>query len=97
MAENAMRAYHVVLRTKGRTATRTPEALYGFRAQDVVEMYSQKKGVGPGLWYRLKDGRVIDAFGKRSSRTRSWYVLMHVPRSPIKERNRLPSRICSSS
>lgn len=91
MAENAMRAHHVVLRTNGRTGTPTPETFYGFRAKDVVEIYSQKSGVGDGLWYRLKDGRVIDAFGKRSDRIRARYVVRPLPRSPANGRVRQPA------
>ena len=40
---------------------RTPEEFYGFRPKDVVEMHFHKHGFGRGVWYRLKDGRVIEA------------------------------------
>ncbi|MCU1336049.1 MAG: hypothetical protein JWO19_1630, partial [Bryobacterales bacterium] len=70
-----MRAHFVVLRTQGMTAAPTPEAFYGFRAANVIELHFRKRGAGRGLWYRLKDGRVIDAFGKRALRSRSAYSL----------------------
>ena len=74
MAGATMRAHFVVLKTKGKTRARTPEQFYGFRAVDVIEMYFRKHGFGRGLWYRLKDGRVIDAIGKPSEPDRIWYV-----------------------
>jgi hypothetical protein len=77
-----MRAYHLVLRINGKTQTKTPEEFYGFLARDVVEIYIRKKGFGSGVWYRLKDGRVIDAFGKRSSRVRERYVVRPLARGP---------------
>jgi hypothetical protein len=73
MAHASMRAYFVVLKTNGKTRASTPETFYGFQAADVLEMYFHKRGSGNGLWYRLKDGRIIDALGKPSRRARSWY------------------------
>ena len=73
MAGASMRAQFVVSRTMGKTRASTPEKFYGFKASDVIEMHFHKRGFGGGVWYRLKDGRVIDAQGRRSRRTRSWY------------------------
>ena len=77
MIGNTMHAHYVVLRTKRKTRARTAEELYGFRDVDVVEMFFYKHGFGRGVWYRLKDGRVIDAFGKTSRRNRAWYIPAH--------------------
>ena len=77
-----MRAHQLVLFTKGRTRARTPEAFYGFQAEDIAEIYIHKSGVGSGLWYRLYDGRVVDAFGRRSDRNRR-YIAKRVPRTPV--------------
>jgi hypothetical protein len=73
MARASMRAHFVVLKTHGKTRASTPETFYGFQAADVLEMYFHKRGSGEGLWYRLRDGRIIDALGKPSQRARSWY------------------------
>ena len=75
-----MRAYFVVLRTLGRTKAETPEELYGFRALDVSELHFYKAGFGRGLWYRLKDGRVLDSLGRPSRRDRISYA-MRPPRT----------------
>ncbi len=64
IVRNAMRAYFLVLRTRGRTEAQTEEEFYGFCAQDVVEMHFREKGPSRGVWFRLKDGRAINAFGE---------------------------------
>ena len=69
MVDTAMRAHFVVLRTHSRTGSaRTAEEFYGFRAQDVIEMHYRKRGSGRGLWFRLRNGRVISAVGRPSQR-----------------------------
>jgi hypothetical protein len=78
MIGNTMHAHYVVIRTKRKTRARTAEEFYGFREVDVVEMFFYKHGFGSGVWYRLKDGRVIDAFGKPSRRDRAWYILARI-------------------
>jgi hypothetical protein len=74
IVDNTMRAHFLVMRTMRRTRARTCREFYGFRASDVIMMHLQKQGLGSGLWFRLKDGRVIDALGRPSHRFRSWYV-----------------------
>lgn len=73
--DRKMRAYFVVLRTLGGTDAATPEELYGFRALDVSQMHFYKAGVGRGVWYRLKDGRVFDSLGRPSRRDRISYAM----------------------
>jgi len=74
IARDTMQAHFRRLRERGKTKAATPEQLYGFRAEDVIEMHFRQHGTGAGVWYRLKDGRVIDALGKPAERERSWYV-----------------------
>jgi hypothetical protein len=74
IARKTMRGDLHQLRVTGRSEAQEPEEFYGFRAEDVAEIHFQKHGTGRGVWYRLKDGRVIDAIGKPSERDRSWYV-----------------------
>jgi len=35
--------------------------VFGFSAGDVEGVYTSRAGVGTGIWFSLKDGRVIDA------------------------------------
>lgn len=86
LARSAMKARFVVLRTLGRTEAPSPESLYGLHAEDVLELYAHKIGYGPGLWFRLKDGRVVDALGKRSARDSGRYVLKRLPNAAADER-----------
>ena len=74
VARQTMRAHLQQLRVAGETAAAEPEEFYGFRAEDVAEIHFQKHGAGRGVWYRLKDGRVIDAIEKPSEPDRIWYV-----------------------
>src|SRR5260370_41088690 len=74
VARETMREHFQALRSKGRTDVRTPEEFYGFTPKHVAEIHFHKQGFGRGVWYRLKDGRVIDALGKLSERDRYWYV-----------------------
>ncbi|TAL36862.1 MAG: hypothetical protein EPN97_06000 [Alphaproteobacteria bacterium] len=39
---------------------------YCFTANEVAGLYLQKSGVGKGIWFCLKDGRVYDAYGRLS-------------------------------
>jgi hypothetical protein len=74
IVDNTMRAHFLVMLTMRRTRARTCREFYGFQAGDVIMVHLQKQGLGSGLWFRLKDGRVIDALGRPSHRFRSWYA-----------------------
>lgn len=75
IARETMMRHFQILRAKGKhRAAQSPEQFYGFRPEDVVEIHSHKQGFEPGVWYRLKDGRVINAIGKPSEPENSWYV-----------------------
>jgi hypothetical protein len=70
-----MNAHFSRLFSKGKNrGAETPEQFYGFRPEDVDEMHFHKQGFGKGVWYRVKDGRVIDALGRPSERERHWYA-----------------------
>ena len=72
--KRTMHAHVLVLRTMGKTRAATAEEYYGFQALQVADMHFHKIGCDRGLWYRLKDGRVFDAFGKPSRRGLAWYT-----------------------
>lgn len=44
----------------------TCEAVFGFAPADVLGVHTHKTGAGDGLWFRLKDGRVISALREES-------------------------------
>jgi len=47
--------------------------LFGFTPQDVEGIYTYKDVEGKGVWFRLKDGRVFDKYGKPSSADHTLY------------------------
>ena len=73
MARDTMQAHFLRLKERGKTNACHPEEFYGFRPEDVATMHLYKHGFGRGVWYRLEDGRVIDALGKPSQPERHWY------------------------
>src|SRR5437016_10180505 len=73
MARDWMRAQFLRLKERGKTNARDAEQFYGFRPEDVATIHIHKHGYGRGVWYRLEDGRVIDALGKLSEPERHWY------------------------
>jgi hypothetical protein len=50
-------------RVKG-THAHTADEHYSFRAEDVEDMYFNRGGVGKGVWFRLRDGRIFDVSGE---------------------------------
>lgn len=68
-----MRQWFLVVQRSNATGAATPEELYGFRAEDVIEVHKYKNGTGQGLWLRLQDGRVFDTDGRPSEPEREWY------------------------
>lgn len=72
-AAESMRMLFDHIDSKGTTQARTPEEFFGFCAEDVAEMHFTKRDAGRGFWYRLNDGRVIDAAGRPSETDRTWY------------------------
>jgi len=46
------------------TTAKTKEEFYGFHASDIVRTHWWKAGYGGSVFFRLRDGRVIDAAGR---------------------------------
>jgi hypothetical protein len=42
----------------------TAESVLGFSAAEVEGVHTHKAGVGDGVWFRLRDGRVVDVTGE---------------------------------
>jgi hypothetical protein len=74
MASENMKKHFLALRSVGRTHAESPESFYGFRAEDVIELHFHQNGFARGVWYRLKDRRVINVLGQEAPRDRARYV-----------------------
>jgi hypothetical protein len=55
-----MRKHHRQGVLLGETTAATPEDYFGFSHNQVTGVHIHKVGVGAGLWFRLRCGRVID-------------------------------------
>lgn len=42
----------------------SPRPRFCFTAGDVAAIYRHKKDEGPGVWFRLKDGRIYNRHGE---------------------------------
>ncbi len=62
--QSLMQKYWDRARTEGATNAPTPESFYGFEAAEVKATHHHKQGKGAGLWFRLRDGRVYDKYGR---------------------------------
>ena len=56
----AMRKLHRQGVLLGQTTCSTAEEYFGFRSRDVADIHFHKQGVGTGIWFRLRCGRVVD-------------------------------------
>lgn len=50
-----------------------PAKYYSFAPADVAVIHNHKRGVGAGLWFRLRDGRVFDKTGAHSEPSPALY------------------------
>src|SRR5690348_13277961 len=63
--EITMEKWFVMSRGLGVTEARTKEEFYGFRAADIVDVYTHLMGYGDGVFFRLRDGRVFNVAGRQ--------------------------------
>lgn len=71
IASNAMEAYYGLERARSRAAS--AEEYFGFAPHDVSDIHLHKHGIGRGVWFRLRDGRVYDCAARPSETDRAWY------------------------
>jgi hypothetical protein len=55
-----MRKHHRQGVMLGQTTASTAEEYFGFHHKEVKAIHFHKQGVGEGLWFRLRCGRVVD-------------------------------------
>jgi hypothetical protein len=58
--DDLMRKYHRYGLLLGFTTASSPEEYFGFNHLHVKTVHTHKNGFGEGVWFRLRDGRVID-------------------------------------
>ena len=71
--QSLMQKYWDRARTQGATEALTPEEFYGFQSTEIKATHHHKQGKGPGLWFRLRDGRVFDKFGHSDEADPAFY------------------------
>ena len=57
----------------GTTTAKSPEEHFRFQAIDVEAIRQHKQGVGSGLWFQVRDGRMVDFLGFVDDPDRSLY------------------------
>ena len=57
----------------GLTQAASKEEYFGFSYRDVVRVHGHKQGCGAGLFFRLRDNRVIDVAGESHDPDPLWY------------------------
>lgn len=68
-----MEKHYTVLKWLGWTEAASKEDFYGFAAADVVLVHGHKQGRGAGVFFRLRDGRVIDTEAREHDPDPGWY------------------------
>jgi hypothetical protein len=71
--DRVMEKHFRIRKGLGLTQAATKEAFYGFEGSDVVQVHEHRQGVGPGLYFRLRDGRVIDVAAEPHDPHPVWY------------------------
>ena len=57
----------------GQTTAATPEDYFGFHHNQVEAVHFHKAGAGPGVWFRLNCGRVVNEVAKPTCRDPELY------------------------
>ena len=68
-----MRKHHLQGILLGQTTATRLEDYFGFHHSDVTKVHFHKRGIGSGIWFRLRCGRVIDEVGKAACRDLELY------------------------
>lgn len=68
-----MEKHFRVLKGLGFTEAACKEKFYGFEAVEVVRVHFSKQGRGAGVFFRLRDGRVIDTAAQEHNPDPIWY------------------------
>jgi len=68
-----MEKYFRVNKELGLTEAVSKEEYFGFQDEDVAKVHFHKQGYGAGLFFRLRDSRVIDVAAESHDPDPIWY------------------------
>ncbi len=68
-----MRKAHRQAVLLGAATASTPEEFFGFRHNEVKTVHFHKRGLGKGVWFRLRCGRVVDEIAGATCRNQDLY------------------------
>ena len=68
-----MRKHHRQSVLLGNTVTTTPEDFFGFHHSQIETVHFHKQGVGSGVWFRLRCGRVVNELAAPTCRDPGLY------------------------
>ena len=68
-----MRKHHRQSVLLGGTKASSPEEFFGFHHRQVQTVHFHKQGVGRGIWFRLRCGRVVDEVARACRRNPDLY------------------------
>jgi hypothetical protein len=71
--ETVMEKHFAILKGLGLTEAVTKEEFYGFDSSAIIGNYSSKMGEGAGIYFILRDGRVVDTSGRSHDPDPVWY------------------------
>ena len=71
--DDIMEKHFRVRKGLGLTQAASKEEYFGFTCRDVVLVHGHKQGSGAGLFFRLRDNRVIDVDGQPHDADPLWY------------------------
>lgn len=71
--DDIMEKHFRIRKGLGQTQAASKEEYFGFSYHEVALVHSHKQGVGAGLFFRLRDNRVIDVLGQSHDPNPLWY------------------------
>lgn len=71
--DDILEKYFQVTKGLGLTEAGSKEEFFGFGTGDVVRMHFHRQGFGAGVYFRLRDGRVIDTCAREHPPNPIWY------------------------
>jgi hypothetical protein len=71
--DRVMEKHFAVHKGVGLTEAESKEEFFGFKASEVEMVHHWKMGAGSGVYFRLRDGRVVDTSAQEHDPNPFWY------------------------